>query len=261
MDRKNIDKIAETPEDRLLLAKLWDKLQAGIRKNIAAHTAFLTPRELHMAGFLFGSEPEIFTFGGYDDAERKMVIYSPDYLEEDYLTSVASPVVCLRAAFYKGDCPTHRDFLGALMGCGIAREAVGDILVGQASCDFFVTAEIAPYLLENFENAGRVSLRLSRIPLSDVSLPEQKFSEIKDTVSSLRLDSILSSGFRISRGIAADHIAAGKAAIDGLPCEKPDKTVAEGARLSLRGLGKIKLSQIGGITKKGRISVVIHRYE
>ncbi len=261
MDRKNIDKIAETPADRLLLAKLWDKLHAGIRKSIVAHTPFLTPRELRMAGFLFGSEPGLFTFGGYDDAERKMIIYLPDYLDEDYLTGEASPVVCLRAAFYKDDCPTHRDFLGALMGCGIAREAVGDILVGQASCDFFVTEEIAPYLLESFESAGRVSLKLSKIPLADAAFPEQKFSEIKDTVSSLRLDSILSSGFRISRGLAADYIAAGKAAIDGLSCEKPDKTVSEGARLSLRGLGKIKLSQIGGITKKGRISVVIHRYE
>lgn len=261
MDRRNIDKIADTPEDRLLLAKLWDKIQLGIGKNILSHTAFLSPRELQMAGYLFGSEPGILTFGGYGQAERKMYVYLPEYLDESALMEEDSPVVCLRASFYKDDSPTHRDFLGALMGCGISRESVGDILVGENSCDFLVAAEIAPYILENFESAGRVKLKLSRIPLQGVHLPEQKFTEIRDTVSSLRIDSILSSGFRISRGTAADYIAAGRAAIDGLPCEKPDKTVCEGAKLSIRGLGKIKLSQIGGITKKGRISVILHRYE
>ncbi len=261
MDRKNIDKIAENDEDRVLLAKLWDKIQAGIRKNIPAHTGFLSPRELQLARYLFGSEPGLYIFGGYAQAERNMYIYLPDYLEESALMEDGSPVVCLRAAFYKDEAPTHRDFLGALMGCGITRESVGDILVGDKSCDFFVTEEIAPYILQNFESAGRVSLKLTQISLQEVSAPEQKFSEIKDTVASIRLDSILSSGFRISRGAAAEYICAGRAAIDGLPCEKPDKAVNEGSKLSVRGLGKIKLAQIGHTTKKGRISVVIHRYE
>lgn len=261
MDRKNIDKIAENAEDRMLLAKLWDKIQAGIRKNIPAHTGFLSPRELQLAQYLFGDEPGLCRFGGFQDAERKMYLYLPDYLDESFLMDESSPVVCLRASFFKGETPTHRDFLGALMGCGITRESVGDILVGENSCDFFVTEEIAPYILQNFENAGRVSLKVSKIPLQNIAQPEQKFTEIKDTVASVRLDSILSAGFRISRGTAGDYIAAGKAAIDGLPCEKADKAVSEGAKISVRGLGKIKLSVIGHATKKGRISVTIHRYE
>lgn len=261
MDRKNIDKIAENDENRVLLARLWDKIQSGIRKNIPSHTGFLSPRELQLARFLFGEQPGLYTFGGYKDAERNMYIYLPDYLYEDYLTEEGSPIVCLRATFYKDETPTHRDFLGALMGCGITRQSVGDILVSQHSCDFFVTEEIAPYVLQNFENAGRVSLKLSQIPLREVTVPEQNFSEVKDTVASIRLDSILSSGFRISRGTACEYIAAGRVAIDGLPCEKPDKAVSAGAKISVRGLGKIKLSQIGHTTKKGRISVIIHRYE
>ena len=93
-----------------------------------------------------------------------------------------------------------------------------------------------------------------------ILLPEPEVKQIKDTVASLRLDSIISSGFRIGRSLAAQHISAGKAAIDGLPCEKPDKQVEEGAKISVRGLGKIKLQKINGQTKKGRISVVIDRY-
>ena len=260
MDRSNIDKIAQNAEDRVLLAKLWDKITAGMRKNIPANTCFLSPREQEMANYLFGCAEGLHFFGGYPDAERKMLVYLPDYLEESALYEEDSPCICLRAAFFQGDSPSHRDFLGALMGAGVARETVGDICVGIGSCDFFVTAEIAPYLLQNFTSAGRTKLHLERIPLTDACIPEPEVKEIKDTLASLRLDSVISSGFRIGRSLAAQYVTGGKAAMDGLPCEKPDKPVSEGTKISVRGLGKIKLVKVNGKTKKDRISVVIHRY-
>ena len=260
MDRNNIEKIAQTPEDRLLLAKLWDKINAGIRKNIPANTCFLSPRELELANYLFGKPEGLYSFGGYPEAERKMLIFLPDYLDESALLESDSPVCCLRATFYQGDSPSHRDFLGALMGAGIGRETVGDILVDKGSCDFFVTAEIAPYILQNFTSAGRTKLHLAQIPLANASIPEPEVREIKDTLASLRLDSVIASGFRIGRSLAAQYVTSGKAAIDSLPCEKPDKAVAEGMKISVRGLGKIKLASVNGRTKKDRISVVIHRY-
>ena len=146
------------------------------------------------------------------------------------------------------------------MGAGVAREAVGDICVGKGSACFFVTEEMAPYILQNFVSAGRTHLHLEVLSLDQVQIAEPETKQIRDTVASLRLDSIISSGFRISRGLAGEYIAAGKAAIDGLPCEKPDKTVTEGMKISVRGLGKIKVVTVSGQTKKGRIWVVIHRY-
>ena len=260
MDRSNIEKIAHTPEDRLLLAKIWDKLTAGMRRDIPAATCFLSPRELEMARFLFGDVPGLQSFGGYADAERRMLVYLPEYWDESWFDTEDAPFVCLRASFYEGDALSHRDFLGALMGAGIGRETVGDICVGQSSCDFFVTKEIAPYILQNFLSAGRTRLRLAKIPLAEVSVPEPETKEIRDTLASLRLDSVISAGFRIGRSLAAQHVTAGKAAIDGLPCEKPDKPVSEGCKISVRGLGKIKLDTVNGQTKKGRISVIIKRY-
>lgn len=260
MDRSNIDKIAKNADDRVLLAKVWDKVSAGMRKNIPANTSFLSLREQEMTKFLFGQLEGLYTFGGFPDAERKMLVYLPDYLDENALYEDDSPVVCLRASFYEGDTPTHRDFLGALMGAGIARETVGDICVGKGSCDFFVTNEIAPYIEQSFSSAGRTKLQLQRISLTDAAIPEPETKEIRDTVSSLRLDSIISSGFRVSRNAAAGYITAGKVSIDGLPCEKPDKIISEGIKISVRGLGKIQLTNVGGQTKKGRISITINRY-
>ena len=244
----------------MLLAKVWDKINAGLRRNIPGNTCFLSPRELEMTRYLFGDLEGLHTFGGYDGAERQMLIYLPEYLDESAMYDEDSPLVCLRAKFYEGDSPSHRDFLGALMGAGIARETVGDICVGNDSCDFFVTAEIAPYILQNFVSAGRAKVTLTRISLSDVLVPEPEVKQIKDTLASLRLDSVISSGFRIGRSLASQYISAGKAAINGLPCEKPDKLVSEGDKISLRGMGKILLRSVGGQTKKGRISVVIDRY-
>ena len=146
------------------------------------------------------------------------------------------------------------------MGAGIGRETIGDICVGKEHCDFFVTQEIAPYILQNFLSAGRAKLSLRQIRLCDAEIPQPEVKEIKDTMASLRLDSMISSGFRIGRSLAAQYVTTGKAAIDGLPCEKPDKAVAEGMKISVRGLGKIKIASVNGRTKKDRISVTIHKY-
>lgn len=260
MDRNNIEKIANNSDDRVLLAKLWDKINGGMSKNIPANTCFLSPRELEMARFLFGQAEGLHAFGGYPDAERKMLVYLPEYLEENELYADNSPLVCLRATFYEEDVLSHRDFLGALMGAGIARETVGDICVGKGFCDFFVSAEIVSYIEQNLTSAGRTKLKLQRVSLGDITVAQPETKEIRDTVSSLRLDAIIASGFRVSRSSAAEYIISGKAAIDGLSCEKPDRLLTEGAKISVRGLGKIRLASIGGKTKKDRISVIIERY-
>lgn len=213
-----------------------------------------------MTHYLFGDLDGLYVFGGYPEAERKMLVVLPDYFDESFLISEDSPITCVHATFFQADHLSHRDILGALMGIGIKRETVGDICIGKGFCDFFVTTEIAKYILDNLSDAGRTKLHLESIPLANATLPEPEIKEIKDTLASLRLDSVISSGFRIGRSLAAQYVSAGKAAIDGLPCEKPDKSVSEGAKISVRGLGKICLASVNGQTKKDRISITIHRY-
>ena len=261
MDRSNIEKIARTDEDRYLLAMLWDKINGGMRKNIISAAGFLSPREQEMAQYLFGNTEGLYSFGGYEGAERRMWVFLPDYLGEDALyDNELSPVVCIRAVFYQNDEPCHRDFLGALMGCGIDRRCVGDICVGKGKCDFFVTREIAPYVLQNFISAGRTKLSLSQIPLAEADLPLPEVKELKDTLASLRLDAVVSAGFRVGRSQGAQYVESGKTSVNGLPEIKPDRQLPEGAKIAVRGLGKIVLKSVNGTTKKGRVSVLIDRY-
>lgn len=257
--KEKIEKLAQSGEDRLLLAKVLDRLTAGQRRNAPACTGFLSLREQALVLNLMGQGSMVF-FGGYPDAERTIACYLPEYLEKDSLYDADGPVACLRATFYDKDKLTHRDFLGSLMGCGVKRETIGDICVGEGSCDIFLLREVAPYVEQNLVSAGRTKLRLERIPLEEARIPVPETDIHRDTLASLRLDSVISAGFRISRGLAVKHIEAGGAAIDGLPTMKPDKLVEQGAVISVRGLGKIRLTTVKGHTKKGRIAVEIEKF-
>ena len=144
MDKQRcIAAAAETEEDRLLLARLYDKLNHGAEREIFSYTAFLSPREQAMVKKLLPHVPLVF-FGGCDGAERCMACYVPEYLPEDYLTSEDGPAAAVRAVYYEKDALTHRDFLGSLMGAGIKRETVGDIYVSAGQCDILVTRADCP---------------------------------------------------------------------------------------------------------------------
>ena len=84
---------------------------------------------------------------------------------------------------------------------------------------------------------------------------------LRDTVSSLRLDSVLSVGFSLSRSKAAEAVTSGKVQVNWADWQKPDRQVAPGAVISLRGMGKIRLAEVKGQTRKGRISVEIEKFK
>lgn len=257
--REQIARLAQTKDDEILLAMIYERITTAATRNIPASTGFLSKREQMLAAELLRAEPVVF-FGGHALAEREICCYLPDYLDRSWLEGDDSPIAAVRATFFEADNLTHRDFLGALMGCGIRRSTIGDIYVSSGCCDFLVTREVLPYLLQNFLSAGRTRLHVAQISLAELQIPEQKVKTIRDTVSSLRLDGIVSSGFSISRGKAAEYIAAGKCEHNYIPCTKGDRPVREADIISVRGLGKIRLTAIGGNTKKGRIAVEITRF-
>ena len=260
MDKqKCIAKVAQNEDDNILFARIYDRIVGAEQKNIPAFTQFLSPREQVLTSKML-APMEIRFFGGSAQAERAICYWLPDYLDESWLEEEA-PVACVRATFYEKDCLTHRDFLGGLMGIGIKRETVGDIFVSEGSCDFFVTREILPYILDNFLSAGRTKLHVEEIPWSAVQLPAVNIKQISTTVSSLRLDSIVGSGFGLARGKAAELRASGRISVNDLPCVKSDRLLRENDKVSARGFGKLLLSHIGGRTKKDRISITIERYQ
>lgn len=258
-----LDRIGAAGDDRLVLAKILDRAEQARNRNIPAATDFLSPQQQAMACDLLRlagvAETAYVRLGGYDGAERKILLFLPDWLEPEDADS-QSPLRCLRAAFRAEYALTHRDFLGSLMGMGIVREKLGDILVGTDSADLVVLDTVAEFLLQSWDSAGRAKLTVAAIDPMHIHIPEVRCQEVRDTVSSLRLDALVSSGFKMARGKAAELIASGRVQVNWRECTKADKPLSAGDTVSARGFGKFELQEVGGVTRKGRTSVVLKRY-
>ncbi len=256
-----LDRLGLAGEDRLALAKVLDKAEQASVRNLPAATDFLSPQQraraldlLRLAGI---SESAYVLQGGYEGAERQVLQFLPDWMEPEI---AETPIRCLRAVFREEEQLTHRDFLGSLMGMGIVREKVGDILVAPGSADLLVLEGVADFLLRSWSSAGRTRLRVSAIGLESLHIPVIQRKEVRDTVSSLRLDAVAASGFRLARGKAAALIESGKVQLNWRECVKPDKLLEAGDVVSARGFGKFELSEVGGLTRKGRVSIVLQIY-
>lgn len=262
MDKtKLLDRANVTGDDRLVLARVLDKQEQAHSRNVPAYTDFLSPAQqaqaitlLRIAG---AREESYLVLGGYGGAERCILLFLPDWLDR---TEAEPPLRCLRATFRPEFDLTHRDLLGSLMGLGIVREKTGDLLVDKTSCDLVVLDTVAEFLLQNWDSAGRAKLTVQALAPEDLCVPEQQCEEVRDTVSSLRLDAIAATGFRLARGKAAALVEGGKIQVNWQDCTKPDKLLAEGDVVTARGFGKFEVSTVGGVTRKGRTSIVLKRY-
>ena len=260
MDKRALrDRAASTAEERLMLGRVWDKYEQCRLKNLPTATAFLSPQEQQAARRLLGAigaQEGFLFYGGYEGAERCRLCFLPDWAWEAEVGCVR----LIRCTWHQSGELTHRDILGSLMGMGVTRESVGDILVSRESADVLVTDGVAEFLLQSWESAGRVHLHTAEAPLEHIHIPVAKTKIIRDTVPQLRLDCVVSSGFSVSRGKAAEAIESGRVQLNWAECRKCAAEVAPGDHISLRGLGKCTVEEVGNQTKKGRIFVSIKRY-
>ena len=259
-----LNKCARSGEERMLLARVLDKLGLAQPRAVPAHPPFLSPAEQACVVDLLNAagHPRHFFFGGFEGAERQICIFLPDWQEqEDWLAAPEGTLTALHATFPNKDSdPSHRDVLGALMGLGITREKLGDILFSPGGCDVLCLADAAPILLSQWDSVGRWKIKLQQTSLSQLEVNPPEVRTIRDTVATLRLDAVLASGFSTSRGKAADLISAGRVMVNHRECLKADKPVTQGDVLTCRGLGKCVVKEVLGQSRKGRIMLVLERY-
>lgn len=250
----------QNDDDKLLIAKAYDKKDIATQRYCVTATAFLNEREqdvLLRSGF--GDEATQSSFvGGYGEAERRMLVFVPEYLE----LNEADLIGVVRCTYYKEYELTHRDFLGALMGLGIERETVGDIIVDKNEHKAYVILkrDMIRFVLSELLSAGRAALKVEEIPLSELESVKPEIVTVTDTVASPRLDAIVSSGFSVSRENACAMIKGGKVYLNRILTVAPDKTVSDEAVISAQGFGKFKVYLTGAVSKKGRIFIKICKY-
>lgn len=192
-------------------------------------------------------------FGGFDDAERKMVAFIPEYMEPSFPISALK----LTSPLIKG--LSHRDFLGSVLGLGIKREKCGDIIINEDCAYILLDDDIASYAANSLTKVGREGVKAQLVPLSDIKAPQKTFKPINGTVSSLRLDAVLSLFSGKGRSKSAELISGGLVFVNGICAQKSDMRLNDGDVISLRGKGKATLT-VGGTSKKDRIFITLNAW-
>lgn len=245
-------------DDRLFARQCADKVQAAEERFRTGFTFFLGEGRAETARRVAAaySFERYMLWGGYDGAER--VVFGA-FAPYDEPAEGAFPVRALTISYSGRESVTHRDILGSLMGLNIARETVGDILVGERQSFVFLTETAAEEALRGLTKVGRSGVSVTE-GFDASAMPERGFKEIGGTVSSLRADCVLSLAARISRARAEELIASGLMTVKGQAVTKASHRLEEGDTFSARGYGKFILERVGGNTKKDRIYIDVKKY-
>jgi len=262
LNKKNILDKLNNIDDKMLIARVLDKAVSAEKTRTVTCTDFLDPYQIKLVERAMCSVNDIECRfdGGYSGAERKIAIFEPAHLSNLSKQSAETPLSLINIELKRENNITHRDYLGSLMGLGIKREKIGDIIVEGESCSVIVLKEISDYILYNLSKVGNTGVIVSKGEIDDLKVPEPKTKEIKCTVPSLRLDCIISSGFGISRSQVAPLFRSGRVYVNWEPEEKLSAQIKEGDTISVKGKGRIVLEEVGNKTKKDRISIVIKRF-
>lgn len=246
-------------ENHELIRRAEDLSLRCEKNGTVTHTGFLTPAERYqLEGWARHGGVRVLFFGGGPECERTAAFFLPDWMEEDAFEP--SDYLCaLKLTAFFGE-PGHRDYMGAILGMGIGREWLGDILVREDTAYLFCMPSVLRHLL-GIEKVGRVSVKAEELALSAVPSPERARKPLSFSVMSLRLDAIVAGMFSLSRTEAARRIEAGAVSLNYEECLKTDHPVKEGDILSLRGAGKGTVTGTGGTSRKGRLFVYAELYQ
>lgn len=278
--------------DEILIAQTEDRIRRAYDRNMMTSGDFLDMHQKKVLTdrFMTRSLPvKMVFYGGYADAERCIPVFLPEYIEwsgdyDDVPWDLKELVSVIRVSAPKGGRRlSHRDYLGSLLSLGIDRAVTGDILVREdssggssdgmhgGSCgpgsgspgigaDIIVMSDMAEFIEMNYTKAGRTDLSVSRHSIDELYIGEIKTVKKRDTVASLRLDSVVSSAFSLSRAKAAEQIRRGLVSVNSMEAVKPDMEIDEGDKIVLRGSGKALLSEVGGRSRKDRICITFDIY-
>lgn len=269
---------------RLLLARLDDLVRVGGRGE-AAVSSFLTPREAkyaraHLSALVSAGTAVL--WGGYPTAERVRVVILPDYTEGlvDPAALASDPMAALTdgglddlaAIIRSAVCPvqvrgsgfrelSHRDYLGSVLGLGLERDAIGDILIPDSHSAILLTdTRVGDFLTTQMEKVATDTVRVSRLPEETALTGTRRLQPVHDTVASERLDCVVAALCNLSREKAQMAVKSGLVELDYEAVEACDTTVEAPAVISVRGYGKFAVHAFDGTTRKGRIRLSAGKY-
>lgn len=260
MDRQALLKSVPEGEERLLFAKALDQALFAVKRRQPAFTDFMDRAKCarfqeRLQGI---RELQVTLYGGMEDCERQKMGFSLEPLTEEDFPIRILKIRRKSKKFGQADL-SHRDYLGSLLGLGIDRSKIGDILVEEESAVCFVAEEIAPYICAVLEQVSKTAVIAEEVEGAE-AIPKRQTEIKRVTVASLRLDAVTGEVFHLSRGKVQALIGAEKAAVNWNTVTSTSHLLKEGDLVSLRGFGRFRVGEVGGKTRKDRIGLEIERY-
>ena len=252
----------QNDEERRLMKRAEELCRVAEGRSIPRYTGFLSDREQMLAeAACHKAGCEDFRFwGGFEGAERRVLcVEPPDAWQEE-------PTACLRMQTYDNGSklPTHRDYLGSLLGLGLDRACIGDLLQDPGDAAVFyavVLADKAEFITANFSSAGHSPVHVevcNELPPHLIEGPARELHEA--TVYALRADAVLAAMMHTSRTKAAEYIAAGRVEVNHLPLRAAHETAYARDIFTVRGVGRFRLQAIGGKSRKDRQFICYFQY-
>lgn len=246
--------------DREAIAKVLDKAEQALRTWEVVVTDFCPPPLIAEVQNRFSqlTELQLLPWGGYPQAERQRLAIAR---VEIPLTPEQVPLTALDiAGNFLFDPASHRDFLGALLGTGLVREKIGDIiLLGERGAQAIAVPEVAEFISLQLTQVRTVPVKAKEIPLDDLKIRPPKTKEMTTVEASLRLDAIASAGFGLSRGKMVDAVNQGNVMVNWKPVTQASYAIKAGDLITFRGKGRLEIGEIA-VTKKERYRIQLTRY-
>ena len=249
----------EGPEQELGI-RILDIASQAYEGNRPAYFDFLDPRGQEIAaGIVRGTGCLAYQLdGGYRGAERQRLAVFPDYYPQERVEMPLAAINIEGTTEFSE--VTHRDFLGAVLGCGIRREKVGDILLTGGGAQVILAPEIVSAVTSSLQAVQKTPVLVREMELEQLETVPQQVKELRATVASLRLDAVASAGFGTSRSQMLREIKAGKVKVNWKSVDSPAHGIRIHDVLSIRGRGRVEVAEQLGLTRKGRISLLLKRY-
>ena len=239
-------------EARQTQLRLHQQAERADRLGIPVTGRFLTAEEQSLARQEAARCGVAVSFsGGWPEAERVQPCFHPSWEEPQF--SLCWLVVRWNGKFARVD---HRDLLGSLMALGMDRSFLGDLIAGEDHAYLCALPEMACRLPMEWEKAGNAPIRVMKLEEAPAIEPP-KGAMLRDTVASLRLDSVLASGMKISRARAAEMIRQGVVSVNHQMEDRTDRLLEAGQTLSIRGFGRVRLKEVGQPTRKDRLPIAL----
>lgn len=249
-----------TKEDELFKKRLNELANIAYHRGICTYSDFLNLNELNL---LYSNLKERAfinhtLWGGYAEAERRVVCF----YEDDSFPNINWPISCLLVSPLNekfSDTLTHRDYLGAILNLGIERSRIGDIVLQDKNAYLFCHKDITDFLISELTRIKHTSVQVTEVSGEKVSANLNR-TEVTGTVTSIRLDALLSVAFHSSRSSLSGLIGNGKVFVNGKLITSNSFVPKEQDIISVRGMGRFQYISGGTQTKKNKYKVTLLLY-